>query len=566
MELTVRDAMQLGDLRRAKLVAGSDGLSNIVRHVSVIEVPDAYRWFKGYELFITAFYSLREDIEGQLRMIDELKRNNAAALAICYPELYMREIGQALVDRADELGLPVLELPNDVVYINIIDPVLQEIARRHKLALEYALRMNRLFTQMILRGAGVDELLRTLARELRAPVLVLDKHYKMLNAYDPGTSPPPACVTEYLMGRLDDRLSHILRVVKDFREPTRHFIQGVEGGRLGCIAMPIVIDNIYKGFLVAFEVVEQIHDTGLAAIDHACLGLSLIMMKQKAIGETELRMQGDLMDDIALNRYSEEVLLDRAARLGLSLSAKRIVLVATTDDEDDLHKVESGPHARDKIDHIYSVIRESLRHENPSNIVFLQGRQIVILPELENASDERSANARARSVGAFIHRRLASIPNIRRVQLGIGRHHQNLSGLALSYRQAKSAAVIGRYLFRDKPTVHIYEVESMDLFLSSLRADQAEAYVEATLGPLLEHDLKYDAELVRTLEACFLYGNQAQKTANALYIHRNTLSYRKQTIKKVLGMDPFLGYDQFRIQMALVLRRLLVGQLFHSTF
>jgi purine catabolism regulator len=49
MELTVRDAMQLGDLRRAKLVAGSDGLSNIVRHVSVIEVPDAYRWFKGYE-------------------------------------------------------------------------------------------------------------------------------------------------------------------------------------------------------------------------------------------------------------------------------------------------------------------------------------------------------------------------------------------------------------------------------------------------------------------------------------------------------------------------------------
>ncbi|NLS44665.1 MAG: hypothetical protein GX969_02850 [Firmicutes bacterium] len=563
MELTVRDSLHLGDLCRAKVIAGTKGLSNIIRHVSVIEVPDAYRWCKGHELFITAFYSLKEDIQGQLLMIQELKANNAAALAICYPKLYMEGIAEALIDKANELALPILELPNDVAYVNIIDPVLEEIAKRRKRALEYALRISRLFTQMTLRGADIRELLQILSRELRAPVIVLDRDYVVLNSYNPGGMPVPQCIAKYLTGKLDRRLTHILKIIRNYREPTRHFIRTHPGERIGCVAMPIIIDDACEGFLVAFEIHEQLNETSLAAIEHACVGLSIIMMKKKIITETELRMQGDLMDDIVSNRYPEETILDRAERLGLNLSSKRIVIVATVDMENDQCDIALS-YGKDRISHIYIIIKETLRRENQNNVILLRGKQIVILPELGEASDGESAKIRASNIADLINRSLSVVQNIPRVRIGIGRYHQQLSDLAVSYRQAKSAVILGKYFLGDKSIVCFDEIESIDLFLASLNATQAEEYVKTTLGPLLDHDLKYNAELIKTLEACFQHGDQSQKVADSLHIHRNTLSYRKQNIRKFLNIDPFVGHDRFRVQMALILRRLLLKQLFHT--
>lgn len=47
MGITVREALQLGGLRQARVVAGEAGLDNVVKHVSVIEVPDAFPVVSG---------------------------------------------------------------------------------------------------------------------------------------------------------------------------------------------------------------------------------------------------------------------------------------------------------------------------------------------------------------------------------------------------------------------------------------------------------------------------------------------------------------------------------------
>jgi purine catabolism regulator len=132
-----QEALSLGALTKARVVAGRGGLSNIVRHVSVIEVPDAVRWFRGHELMITAAYCYRTT-KDLVQLVEDLVCAGAAALVVCYSERYLRGIPEAVIARADELEFPLLEIPLDVRYIEIITPVVTAIVNRRAQYLDFA--------------------------------------------------------------------------------------------------------------------------------------------------------------------------------------------------------------------------------------------------------------------------------------------------------------------------------------------------------------------------------------------------------------------------------------------
>ena len=58
--------------------------------------------------------------------------------------------------------------------------------------------------------------------------------------------------------------------------------------------------------------------------------------------------------------------------------------------------------------------------------------------------------------------------------------------------------------------------------------------------------------MIRTLEAYFERHGNLKKTANALYIHRNTLLYRLERIQDITGLD--LNNPETRLALQLTLR------------
>lgn len=571
MELTVSDALNLGELRKARVIAGRTGLSNVIRHVTVIEVPDAHRWLKGHELIITSFYCLKENPEEQIRMLERLKQHNVSALAISYPSLYMKDIPQQLIDKADELHLPLLELPDDVVYINIIEPVLDEIASRHKSGLEYTLRVNRMFIEMLLGGAQVESVVRTLAEELRAPVAVFDRHLSLLHGYIPENArmDVPSVITRCVKGDLDTSLVEFLDSIQSVQTPTRHVIGANSQKPLNCAVSPIMVDNFNQGFLLAFEMSSCFSDTELAVIDQACLGLSLIVVREKAITETELRLQGSFMDELLEGSGFPDTLVHRAEQLGLYILSKRLALVvlpnveANTEEEYYIRRTDPGPWGKSSWDNFYAKLKYDFERENARNILFLRPKEIVILPELEDPIDKEAAIKRT----ALLARRVLQVsqsgtqPCQNLPFVGIGKWHADLRDLHLSYFEAKRAAMITRCLTLGRNISHIDEVLYADLLARKINSDEARMYVHQILGPILEHDSSHNAELMKTLEVCLQYNSDTKGALEALHIHRNTLLHRRNTIRRILAFNPFGGYGKLQVDMALLLKRLLDSQL-----
>ncbi|QYJ15702.1 hypothetical protein Rxycam_01529 [Rubrobacter xylanophilus DSM 9941] len=69
------------------------------------------------------------------------------------------------------------------------------------------------------------------------------------------------------------------------------------------------------------------------------------------------------------------------------------------------------------------------------------------------------------------------------------------------------------------------------------------------LGPLEAHDREHNGDLLRTLRVYLACGGNVSRTADRLYLHRNSIPYRLERIRSVVGLD--LNDDRVRLALQL---------------
>src|SRR4051794_1772874 len=120
--ISMREALELPSLTTARLLAGAAGLERRIRSVNMMEVPDIEHWLREDELLVTTAYPLRESGRDLRELVRLLTEHGLAGLAI-KPGRYLLEIPAAALALADQLALPVLELPASASFNDIIADV-----------------------------------------------------------------------------------------------------------------------------------------------------------------------------------------------------------------------------------------------------------------------------------------------------------------------------------------------------------------------------------------------------------------------------------------------------------
>jgi|SRR5579872_3170933 len=167
-----------------------------------------------------------------------------------------------------------------------------------------------------------------------------------------------------------------------------------------------------------------------------------------------------------------------------------------------------------------------------------------------SASNPSWANLAAlKQAGAALLTRLYTTTHTQ-VNIGIGRHHPGLDGLARSYQDARAALSLGRR-FHGKNRVHCLDSLGIAAFVGI-----ADERTKIDLATYLLSPLDHEPDLIDTLVALFATDLSPSQTARDLSIHRNTLSYRLDKIASLTGLDPRRFDDAVQIRLALVLRSL----------
>jgi carbohydrate diacid regulator len=136
------------------------------------------------------------------------------------------------------------------------------------------------------------------------------------------------------------------------------------------------------------------------------------------------------------------------------------------------------------------------------------------------------------------------------VNIGIGRYHPGMRGLARSYDDARVALSLGGR-FRGQNMVHCLDGLGLAAFVGV-----ADERTKIDLASYLLSPLDHEPELLETLETFFREDCCPSSAARQLSIHRNTLAYRLDKVKSLTGLDPHRFDDAVQIRLAFVLRRL----------
>jgi purine catabolism regulator len=131
---------------------------------------------------------------------------------------------------------------------------------------------------------------------------------------------------------------------------------------------------------------------------------------------------------------------------------------------------------------------------------------------------------------------------------GVGTPAPDLNNWQDSFREAGQALAMARRLSESKP---LYYPDLSVYRLLMLVEDNPElrSFQEEVIGPLLSHD--GGKNLIETLEAYFKNNGNLSQTAEALFIHRNTLFYRMEKIAEITGLDLSNPDTSLAIQLAL---------------
>ncbi len=185
MSVTVKDCMSLPSLASAKVIAGENGMNGIVNSVTVIEFSfTSDDIFTPNELAITAFYAIKDDVPTQAEAIYAFKRSGIVAVVLFYSELVLNGVDPQVIEAANRCNLPLIVLPEKDMEIHKYSDVIHDIseaiflnARSEDFYIDNTL--NRI-SQMDDSHRNIDTVLNLISETNRSTVVLCDEHDTIL--------------------------------------------------------------------------------------------------------------------------------------------------------------------------------------------------------------------------------------------------------------------------------------------------------------------------------------------------------------------------------------------------
>lgn len=560
MPLSLREAMTMAEpLRRSRLVAGDRGLDNIVQSVNVMEVPNILDWVRPGELLVTTMYPLRDDPGAVKALVPKLAEKGLAGLAVT-PSGYLEAFPQAMLDAANRLAFPLIELPPNVSFIDIIQPLTTEILSLQANELRESQRIHRHFIELVLGGGGYNEIAQGIAQHLGSSVTIVDRFRRLLGSGTLIGRPQPHRSFIHDDGTGDVYLDGHYQRLPAGPLPAgeaRHISLDGPGGTVDVLVCPVKVGSMALGEILVWGPLPQsLRAMDLIAIEHGSTVAALKMMEMRSISQVEERFRNEILEGLLSEHSADrQRAIQLSQDLGSRLNPPFVVILIGPDLPAGAALSKAQSSEQSDVHSSLHLARRYLRALQPEASFWYQGpRQVVFFP----VSADRRGGLRE-SLTQDLRRvceRVASDNPPYTVSAGVSGVANMLSKFQEAYQGARRSLDMGRLLQGQRSSV-VTHYEDLGLFRVLSLAESPsglERFCHATLGALIDYDRANGTELVMTLRVYLDSNQNGARAAKTLFIHYNTLRYRLDRIAEILGHGVDLENPQQRLTLEVALQ------------
>src|SRR5215211_9122755 len=296
--LTLAQVLELPVVRRAlpELIAAADALDRQRRWAHVIEMADPSDLLKGGELVLTTGIGAGEQERDQTRWIASLLEQGVAAVAVELGSTWRERVPDPVVRACADAGLPLIAFRRQVRFIEITEAVHSAVLNSQFELLRRGEEIHRRFTELILHGRGVPEILAELADAVDGPVVLEDAGHELVY---------------YVSGRAGDDVA--LSAWADL-----HRAEDRGEAPEGALIVDVRLMDSSWGRLIALAIDEPLDAFDRVATERAALAVAIDLLGQQHEEHLRARSRGAFLSDLANGRVEEADARRRAEALSFS--------------------------------------------------------------------------------------------------------------------------------------------------------------------------------------------------------------------------------------------------------
>jgi sugar diacid utilization regulator len=375
-------------------------------------------------------------------------------------------------------------------------------------ALERRSAIHARLTRVAVALEGQDGIARAVHELTGFPVAIEDRHGNLRAWAGPDRPDPYAKDDPAVRERLMSRAVAEGKPIRD-------------RGRLLAVALP---REDVLGVVVLVDPDARAGEHEEVAVELATTVLSMELARLQSLGETEIRLGRDLVEEL-LSGIDARGAAARAAALGYDLERRHRVVVVECDSP------------RQTGDALFHAVRRAARDTGVGTLLVTRGSAVVVLSDADRPwEDFRLALESEIRVGSC--------------RVGVGGPCDEPDDFPRSFREAQLSLRLQRTVGAE-PGASVFEELGVWRLLADVReVEGVERFVRQWLGALLDYDDRRASDLVNTISAYLAHGGGYDATATTLSIHRSTLKYRLQRIRELSGHDLSDADTLFNLQLA----------------
>jgi purine catabolism regulator len=515
--LSLADVLDLPVVRRAlpEVVIGDAGLGRPIRWAHVVEMPDPDDLLKGGELILTTGIGAGGDARHQGLWTASLIEQGIAALAVELGSSW-REVPAPVVAGCARANVPVVAFHRPVRFIEITEAVHGAVVNAQYDLLARGEEIHRRFTELILQGRGVPEILAELVAAVGNPVVLEDA---------------AGALVYYVSGPYGDDLTLSAWTDMHRAEDRGEVAEGM-------FAADVRLLDSSWGRLLALALENPLDDFDRVAVERAALAVAIGLLAQQHDEQLRARSRGAFLSDLADGRVEEGDARRRAEALGLNAAGRGALLPIVATWRAPSFSRRRGTEARVADGITWTRLSGELRTALSSTglAVLLGPRDVDLLMLLALGAREYEP-ALAEHVAQLFHGALDRHGlGPQDAALAIGGPAETWVAAGQALRRVRRSA--GAATALDPARWHDARRPGVGDLLHDLRdSPELDAFVEEQLGPLLADPSPRSRALLETLEAYLAAGARKAEAARALHLERQSLYLRLRRIEETLGVS-----------------------------
>ena len=195
------------------------------------------------------------------------------------------------------------------------------------------------------------------------------------------------------------------------------------------------------------------------------------------------------------------------------------------------------------------VIQNLFPDKQTDFVISINETDVALIKQLPEGADAKELQKIAKQISTAVNQELGI-----KVVIGIGTVVNHIRDLARAYKEAGVAIDVGK-VFDTEQAIVSYDHLGIARLIYQLPTTLCEAFLREVFKQ--ESIDSLDAETLFTIQRFFENNLNVSETSRGLFVHRNTLVYRLEKIRKLTGLDLRNFDDAIVFKVALMVKKYL---------